>query len=85
MTKSGHQAQVGNQEGGNFTDNPFSGLSTLEALEEAKRILQNVDNFGFDEFQIRRIQLKNSQPRAYALAEKEGLVDKWKGWERLLE
>jgi hypothetical protein len=67
----------------NLMNNPFDGLNSNQALKEAKKILTT--NLEFDEFQIRRLQLKNSQCRAYTLAEEEGLTEKWEEIEEILK
>ena len=60
--------------------NPFDGLSTTEALKKAKKIYAD-NSIKLDELQVRRIQFKNTHPRAFTLAVKEKLIDKWKGLE----
>ena len=64
-------------------NNLFDGLNSSEALKKAKEILTT--DLEFDEFQIRRLQLKNSQCRAYALAQEEGLIKKWEEREKTLK
>ena len=61
------------KESRNYQNNPFNGLSPLEALERIKEYFRNtlIDSY---ELLIRTIQLKVTNPRAYALAKEEGLI-----------
>ena len=80
---SNSQLQIKEEKNTNFLTNPFDGLSVNECLEEVHEILASPD-IELDELEVRRLQLEETQPGAYALAEKQNLIEKWKGMELLL-
>lgn len=68
--------------------NPFSGLSTIEALAAAEKFLEvskNSKNINSYEAMIRRLQFENSQPRAILTEKGKKIIKGWKELESFLE
>lgn len=70
---------------GNFMVNPFSKLSTIEALEKAEEFLKTSEGVNHDEIQTRRLQFQAVQPRATMTEEGQKIIEGWKELESFLE